>query len=150
MGTLGRGELERRLGYHPAGPATGPIFDLNRAAALVLAELWDQVLPASREAACAQTALQEALMWANAAVACNLDPEHAVLEPVEVEDRLGALLDRIEGPEMHRNGADEPDSGQIGRSCPSIVPGGSFRCLVQLAEGETTHPGMHANGPARW
>jgi hypothetical protein len=111
MSTLGRPELIRRLGYHPAGPATAPIFELNRAAALVLADLWDQVLPPGREAACALTALQEALMWANAAVACNLDPNTAELPEAELGPWLETLLDRVAGPEMTRSGPGTPSPG---------------------------------------
>lgn len=73
-GMLGHDELERRLGFHPGTPETAPLYEANRAAALELARLWDDTLPPSRELACAQTALQEALMWANAAVATNLAP----------------------------------------------------------------------------
>jgi hypothetical protein len=68
---IGEAEIARRLGYHPATPETAPLFKENRDLASDLAYYWDATLPAGREAALAQTALQEALMWANAAVACN-------------------------------------------------------------------------------
>jgi hypothetical protein len=73
-GMLGHDELERRLGFHPGTPETAPLYEANRAAVLTVAKSWDDRLPPSRELALAHTALQEALMWANAAVACNLAP----------------------------------------------------------------------------
>lgn len=68
---LGIEEIDRRLGFHPATIETVPKFETNRSLVINLADYWDQTLPAGREAALAQTVLQEALMWANAAVACN-------------------------------------------------------------------------------
>lgn len=68
---LGIEEIGRRLGFHPATIETVPRFEANRNLAINLADYWDKTLPPGREAALAQTALQEALMWANAAVACN-------------------------------------------------------------------------------
>src|SRR6185312_4556525 len=72
MAMLEPGEAQRRLGYHPANDATRPGYETNRAAAILLFELWNQALPPGREAALALTALQDAMMWANAAIACNV------------------------------------------------------------------------------
>lgn len=71
MGMLNRPEIERRAGFHPATDATAPVFEANRAAVIELMVQWDETLPPGRELALAMTALQEALMWANAAVACE-------------------------------------------------------------------------------
>lgn len=68
---IGPVEIERRLGYHPATAETGPRFDKTRRDAITLASVWDQELPDGREKSLALTALQEALMWANASVACQ-------------------------------------------------------------------------------
>jgi hypothetical protein len=119
---LGRDELHRRLGYHRQGPGTAPLFELNRASVMVLAEIWDQALPPGRETECALTALQEALMWANAAVACNLDPHLAELPEVDVADPLEALLDRVSGPEMTRSAPAGPDSGRERPGCAALAP----------------------------
>jgi hypothetical protein len=73
-GMLGREELHRRLGYHPATADTIPHYEETRARVLELACHWDETLPPGRELAEAQTCLQDAAMWANAAVACNLAP----------------------------------------------------------------------------
>lgn len=73
-GMLGERELEKRLGYHPATPDTIPLFEANRRAILAAAHVLDVTCPPGRELALAHTALQEALMWGNAAVACNLSP----------------------------------------------------------------------------
>lgn len=74
---IGPVEIHRRLGFHPGTPATAPLFEENRSGAIDLALYWDQSIPDGREKALAITALQEALMWANAAVACAspLGPE---------------------------------------------------------------------------
>lgn len=71
---LGRDEIDRRFGFHPATAETIPLFEDNRARVVDLAARWDETLPDGREKALALTALQEAVMWANAAVACNLSP----------------------------------------------------------------------------
>lgn len=71
---IGLTEIRRRLGFHPGSPATAPLYEANRESAIELAIEWDHRLPDSREKSLALTALQEALMWANAAIACNLAP----------------------------------------------------------------------------
>lgn len=73
-GMVGSAEIDRRLGYHPATRETIPLYEANRAAAVALACHLDTTCPPGRELALALTALQECLMWANAAVACNLAP----------------------------------------------------------------------------
>jgi hypothetical protein len=77
---LGLREIVRRLGYHPATPATIPLFEANRARAIDLALYWDETLPPSREASLAQTHLQNALMYANGAVALHTPLEHPLPE----------------------------------------------------------------------
>lgn len=67
-------EIRRRFGFHPGTPDTAPLYSGNRERAIYLADFWDGTLPDSREKSLALTALQEALMWANAAIACNLAP----------------------------------------------------------------------------
>lgn len=70
---VGPVEIQRRLGFHPSTPATVPQFEINRALAINIANYWDEAIPDGREKSLALTALQEALMWANAAVACQSD-----------------------------------------------------------------------------
>jgi hypothetical protein len=85
-GMVGSAEIDRRMGYHPATAATIPLYEENRARVVALACYWDTHLPAGRELALALTELQSALMWANAAVACNLapleDPANRVPNPL--------------------------------------------------------------------
>lgn len=71
---VGADEIERRLGFHPGTPETYPLYEANRIKARELAEHFDNTCPPGRELSLALTAVQEALMWANAAVACNLAP----------------------------------------------------------------------------
>lgn len=111
MTMLGDDELRRRLGYHPVGPAIAPMYELNRALALLVAAVWDRMLPPSREAALAQTELEAALQRANQAVACNLDPEAAPMPELDVATFLDDVIDRLEGPEMRRSGPLTPLGG---------------------------------------
>jgi hypothetical protein len=68
---MNRDEILNSLTYHPPTPATIPMFEANRKAILNLALTWSESLPAGRHAALAQTHLQTALFFANAAVACD-------------------------------------------------------------------------------
>ena len=61
--------MSERLGFHPATEATGPIHATIRKDYLALADKVQAMLPEGREASLAMTALQESMMWANAAVA---------------------------------------------------------------------------------
>lgn len=63
--------VENVLSYHPVRPDTQPVFEQNREMVKHLSHTWIDTLPEGRHAALAQTALQEALMWANAAVAID-------------------------------------------------------------------------------
>jgi hypothetical protein len=71
---LGLLEIVKRLGYHPGTPTTIPAFEDNRHRFIELALHMDETLPDSREKSLCMTSLQEALMWANAAVAIHLSP----------------------------------------------------------------------------
>lgn len=62
-------ELTTRFAFHPATPVTGPKHDEIRSACLALAGLIVGATPESREQSLAITALEEAMMWANAAIA---------------------------------------------------------------------------------
>ncbi len=67
---LSNAEIERRFSHHP--PRTPERVDAHervRAIARHAAEELAEILPAGREAALAFTALEDTMMWANAAVA---------------------------------------------------------------------------------
>lgn len=66
--------INNDFGYHPATPQTGPMHDEVRARFKELAHWLTHFTPAGREQLLMLTALQEAQMWANAAIACNLAP----------------------------------------------------------------------------
>lgn len=70
-----RAEVEFRFRFHAATDITKPKHEAVRDKIRLLA-LWvlDDI-PASRERALALTALQEAMMWANAAIAIHTVPE---------------------------------------------------------------------------
>lgn len=91
-GMVGSAEIDRRLGYHPATAETIPLYEGNRAAAVAFACHLDTTCPPGRELALALTALQESLMWANAAVACNLAPleDPAGRQPNPLVQRMSA------------------------------------------------------------
>lgn len=68
-----RADLRNRLGYHPVnGAAQAARYEGNRYAAMAFADtlVFNAEAP-SRELSLALTALQEALMWGNASIACN-------------------------------------------------------------------------------
>lgn len=67
-------EHDKALSFHPLTPGRGEVHELLRSAAKVLAAVYDNHLPPSREASLAFTAVQESLMWANAAVAIHTPP----------------------------------------------------------------------------
>ena len=62
-------EIETRFSYHPATDVTGPLHDETRAQHAMLARWIENTLPDSREKSLALTALQESMMWTNAAIA---------------------------------------------------------------------------------
>jgi len=71
-------ELLLRFTYHaPHGTQIARYNDL-RQAALTFAGLIDALTPVSREQSLALTALEEAVMWANAAIARREAPNAAV------------------------------------------------------------------------
>lgn len=66
-------ELQRRMAYHPIkDDAQRELYEQNRAKFIDLARHVVEATPESREQSLALTALQEALMWTNAAIACNI------------------------------------------------------------------------------
>lgn len=67
-------ELTNRFGYHKAIPETIEKHKHIRAMFLEVAHSLNENLPEGREKSLAFTALQEAAMWSNASVACNLAP----------------------------------------------------------------------------
>jgi len=62
-------DLERRFSYHPPKPHRVPDFTDIRDMAYELAKLIDERCPEGREKALAITKAEEAVMWANAAIA---------------------------------------------------------------------------------
>lgn len=64
-------ELGDRFSYHPATDVTGPLHNSVRDAALALALRINELCPESREASLALTSVQDAMMWANAAIAIH-------------------------------------------------------------------------------
>jgi hypothetical protein len=63
-----------RMGYHKANETTLPLHRELREDFTHVAEMVIRKVPAGRERSLALTALQEALMWANAGVAIELAP----------------------------------------------------------------------------
>lgn len=64
---------DKALSYHPLTAGRGDLHEQVRAAAKAFAAVIDELCPPSREASLAFTAVQEAAMWANAALAIH-DP----------------------------------------------------------------------------
>ena len=64
-------DLESRFTYHPPKGDQTDRYQMIRSSALTLAMLIDGAAPKSREKSLALTKLEEAVMWANAAIARN-------------------------------------------------------------------------------
>lgn len=64
-------EIENKFTYHPPKEGQPAKYEAIRAKAKELAYLIDTECPNSREKSLAMTKLEEAVMWANAAIARN-------------------------------------------------------------------------------
>jgi hypothetical protein len=62
-------DLVNRVSYHPANEVTIPMHEAVRAATLAYMTVLDQILPEGREKSLAFTQAEQAMFWANAAVA---------------------------------------------------------------------------------
>ncbi len=60
-----------RFAFHPATPKTGPQHDVVRENHRALAAFVYDNVPLGRHQSLALTALQESMMWCNAAIACD-------------------------------------------------------------------------------
>jgi hypothetical protein len=65
------GELVKRFTHHPPKGDQAVRYGEIRRGGLVLAEKIDDLCPDSREKSLAMTSLEQAIMWANAAIARN-------------------------------------------------------------------------------
>lgn len=68
-------DIDHRFNYHRPTPEKVAAHENTRAACRDLAHRFDRTLLASREKALAVTKLEEAMFWANAAIARNADKE---------------------------------------------------------------------------
>lgn len=67
---IGREDLERRFAFHPADtPVKRDAHELVRTRHLQLANELDATIPDGREKSLAITALEQSMMWSNAAIA---------------------------------------------------------------------------------
>jgi len=66
-------EVLNRFTFHPATPVTGPLHDEVRAEFRAMLTKLDGLVPNGRHNSLMLTALQEAMMWANAAIACDTE-----------------------------------------------------------------------------
>lgn len=67
-------ESAQRLGFHPASDQSRPLHQQVRRHFMWLDSWILENVPAGREQSIARTALQEASLFCNAAIACNLAP----------------------------------------------------------------------------
>ena len=66
---IGTAEVNRRFSHHVADERRAAAHDATRKMVTSLASRLDRALPDGREKALAMTHLEEALFWANAAIA---------------------------------------------------------------------------------
>lgn len=64
-------DLENRFTYHPPNDERAATHNVIRTLLLATAERFDSQLPDGREKSLALTKLEEAMFWANAAIARN-------------------------------------------------------------------------------
>lgn len=64
-------DLDNRFAYHPATETTGPLHAEVREECRALAGFLASTIPPGRELSLAITAIEEAMMWANAGIARN-------------------------------------------------------------------------------
>lgn len=62
-------EIETRFSYHAPKSSQPAMYEVIRTEAKVFAKVLDALCPESREKSLAFTALEEAVMWANASIA---------------------------------------------------------------------------------
>ena len=67
-------DSKQRLGFHPASEQSRPLHQQVRRHFMWLDSWIQENVPSGREQALARTALQEASLWSNAGIACNLAP----------------------------------------------------------------------------
>lgn len=66
-----RSDVAHRFAYHAATGKTAPMHDATRRLYDELAGYVVDFIPPGRHQSLALTALQESMMWANAAIACD-------------------------------------------------------------------------------
>lgn len=71
-------EEANRFRYHPATETTARFHDATRTLVRELAEDLTSIVPDGRHRSLMLTALQEAMMWANAGIACDTDEQQPV------------------------------------------------------------------------
>lgn len=86
-------DLANRFTYHTPHGDQAERYEDIRARAFGFAELIVETTPSSREQSIALTALEEAVMWSNAAIARNERDEIAVPEPTVADDDDAAGAD---------------------------------------------------------
>lgn len=65
-------QIENNFRYHPPkGPGQEAKYNDLRAAAKILANIYDELCPDSREKSLAFTNLEQSMFWANASIARN-------------------------------------------------------------------------------
>ena len=66
---IDQADLDNRFNFHPATDVTGPKHEEVRTRMRVLAQALTLLVPPGRELSLAITAMEEAMMWANAGIA---------------------------------------------------------------------------------
>jgi hypothetical protein len=74
-------DVEHRFAFHPATEQTGPQHDAVRSAYRAMARYLVEAIPGGRHQSLALTSLQESMMWANAAIACDTVQDQPPVKP---------------------------------------------------------------------
>lgn len=109
-------QINSAFKYHPPHGDQAERYTQIREQGRIMAAYLAVVCPPSRELSLALTNLQQAVMWANAAIACNERPPSSKLPPLDIID------DRRPCPKCEA--PLDPDGHRPGRwICPSCGTG---------------------------
>lgn len=127
-------EIDERMDHHPpTSPTTGDAHATVRLLVKACAKAVKDITPPGRETALFLTHIQEALMWANAAIACNGGPRDGVGmdELAEIREDFG-----IE----YGSRVDVPTDGgpMTAVDQPEPAPTDAEGSEIDLAAGEVT------------
>jgi hypothetical protein len=150
-------DLENRFAYHPATDVTGPLHTQVRELSLEFAKALGELLPDGREKYLVLTKVEEAMFWANAAIARSSGATPAAPErPVSAPQKAGEPEEDDEDKPAARRRRGRPrdesktfayledEDGNLTRRGRGRIPAGSK--VVHLTRAEIEEKGLELEG----